>query len=145
MNELPIAFDLAFRNGSLAGARTTSAITAYVNATNDSVVAKAKFSTLCAEIRNGLGAVGPQTARVGNDPMAVALGLYWIASQEWSPFFERSGRTCFLLREQKLLAAIGEDALGFLTNTLARTKGIVPTRTATVLDVVQRFLTFEPP
>lgn len=38
-----------------------------------------------------------------------------------------------------------EDLLSFLTNELARTKGIVRTRTATVLDVVKRFLTFEPP
>lgn len=38
-----------------------------------------------------------------------------------------------------------EDMLRFLTNELARTKGIMRTRTATVLDVVKRFLTFEPP
>lgn len=38
-----------------------------------------------------------------------------------------------------------EDLLNFLTNELARTRGIVRTRTATVLDVVKRFLTFDPP
>lgn len=38
-----------------------------------------------------------------------------------------------------------EELLEFLTNKLARTNGIIRTRTATVLDVVKRFLTFEPP
>jgi Lrp/AsnC family transcriptional regulator for asnA, asnC and gidA len=38
-----------------------------------------------------------------------------------------------------------DDLLGFITNELPRVRGIVRTRTATVLDVVKRFLVFEAP